>query len=495
MNGRCLLEDCGSTNGTFVNGQRLRERTELRDGDRINLHEVALRYFLSDDVPLDEDATLKGPAPEFSSTQETDSDLPAFISAANPGQWKDRLQVLLEIIRRLGSSLDDENIPPSVLDLLFKMFPQTETGEIRMVDADGRLQLAAAKSARPPTASVSRAREFNPELVQDTLGAGVGAIHRDAAANGEAVEAESGVSLCAPIIDPTRNVLGVILLDTPADPPGFQDSDLELTALVGVLAGQALSYARAHRRQLEFDRSEQHLAAARTIQHRVLPACRPDIAGYRFCERYEAAEAVGGDCYFYETLPDGRVILGIADVAGKGLSAAMEMVRFSGEVRLRLAVETSLKRALGKLNRFVDDEFAFVTCCICVLDPRSHTLTVANAGHLPPLCRRRGTGVVEQLLCPQGSYPLGVSSDAEFHPVRYQLQRGDFVILYTDGVTEAMNAQGKAYGLNRPGEVIAASNLESIDDCIAELVADVDRYRGTCPRSDDLCIVGLERLL
>src|SRR5690606_21515749 len=135
---------------------------------------------------------------------------------------------------------------------------------------------------------------------------------------------------------------------------------------------------------VRLEKTERELETARAIQLATLPSFRPEVPGYQFFDHYAAAGQVGGDCFFYESLSDGRVIFGLADASGKGLSAAMHIMRFVGEVRLRLATARTFKSALAQINQFTCNCSAagFVTACVCILDPRKHTLAIGNAGHM-----------------------------------------------------------------------------------------------------------------
>ena len=261
-----------------------------------------------------------------------------------------------------------------------------------------------------------------------------------------------------------------------------------------MVAGQALGYSRAHEVVVKHERIERHLNAARTIQLSMLPRETPQLADYSFCNHYIAAERVGGDYYFYEPLANGQIVFGIADASGKGLQASMQIVRFAGEVRLRIATCRTLKTVLEKLNQFVCsfDDSKFITSCICVLDPVKHQLTLANAGHLYPLWFHAQSGTVDKVVTANGGLPLGLDPKEKFHPVRISMKPGDRVVLYTDGISEAMNVDLEQYSTERLVEVIAESR-EPLPGLIQQIEQDVVRFRNGQDASDDVCVMGLER--
>jgi phosphoserine phosphatase RsbU/P len=197
--------------------------------------------------------------------------------------------------------------------------------------------------------------------------------------------------MCAPLLGRLQEPLGIIYVDTNDPYERFNADDLEVLLSVTATAGQALEYAAAHQAKLHLDRRERELATAREVQLHFLPQTPPQIPGYRFFGHYASAEEVGGDYYGYQPLSDGRTAISLGDVSGKGISAALIMARLCSEVRYRLATAASLRDAFHQLN----DEFAkpendtwFVTFVLCALDNRAHLLSLFNAGHMSPICRR-----------------------------------------------------------------------------------------------------------
>jgi len=496
VRGKFYVEDAGSTNGTFVNGVRIKDRVTLKDGDRISLFDVPLVFFLDDHQPQQSEQTERFVNNGKFDGVKTDSSMKLLAESVDADVLKQRLDSLIEITRYLGTTLDPEVILPRVMDLLFTMFPQTVSGEIDLVDAKGNLQPVALKLGRDGDSTLLTGPQSHTEMTEGVFRTGEASIHSTAPVDDSSIlDSMYEYSMCVPIVDPAENRLGVMLLVTDEAKSAYRDQDLDMTALVGVLAGQALSFSRAHAQMLNLEKSQREMETARTIQRGLLPSQRPQVTGYAFCDYYATAEKVGGDFYFYQTLPDSRVIVGIADAAGKGLGAAMHVVRFAGEVRFRLATSSSLKAALSDINRFVYDvsDGTFITCCVCVIDPQQHEVSVVNAGHMAPLRRHGVTAKIESLECPRGSMPLGVDPDTEFHPTRFKLKPRDSVLLYTDGASEAMNEAQELYGIERLTQTLAASH-GSVNDCVDAVVADVFAFRDGYRASDDTCIVSFGRM-
>jgi phosphoserine phosphatase RsbU/P len=231
------------------------------------------------------------------------------------------------------------------------------------------------------------------------------------------------------------------------------------------------------------------------VQRGFLPSAAPRIPEYDFFEFYEPANQLGGDYYDYVELPGGRLAVVVADVSGKGISASLLMAKLSAETRYCLASEPSPAQAVGRLNRaFCQSgwEDRFVTMVLAVLEPRRHEVTVVNAGHLPPLLRR-GPGMVEAGGEAESRPPPGVDQDVDYLQCVFPLAAGDSVVLYTDGITEAMNAHDELYGTQRLLTLLG-SQLDGISPLGRRILDDVKRFVGARPQSDDMCLTCFGRV-
>ncbi len=305
--------------------------------------------------------------------------------------------------------------------------------------------------------------------------------------------------LVAPLLERLR-LLGLLVLEALPGVPDF--SLIDLDALVGVagmvtLSLQRLSLSHRDEARTQWDRD---LRTAREIQRNFLPILPPEVNGFRVAAAYEPAHEVGGD--LYDVVPCGQdAVLGfIGDVSGKGVSAALVMSRVSSEFR-RLALSgPSPGQLLEQLNRqmwgqWPDD--TFVTAACVRLDAVRRRLTVANAGHVYPLVRRT-TGEVAPVGRASGT-PLGMLIEERYHDEEHGLGPGDSICLMTDGVVEALDADGAERKIWRLCTLLAqagAEPAEQIEALMAEVGRGRDRaasgaYGPATRRADDVTILSL----
>lgn len=238
---------------------------------------------------------------------------------------------------------------------------------------------------------------------------------------------------------------------------------------------------------------QQDLEIARRIQSRLLPP-RPEIAPYDIDCFYQPAGQVGGDFYDFLPMPDGRLGMLVADASGKGLAGALLMVEARAMIRAMASMSGSPREILTAVNRVLLRDLEkgrFVTAFLAMLDPKAHTLTVANAGHTPMLlCREVGQAIVS--VQPKGLV-LGVVPDARFtsgiEEETLNLFPGDRFLLYSDGVTELMNPVAEEYGAERLEAFLKKNAHLWSEDVIQALTQALEHHQAGQAQSDDITIV------
>jgi serine phosphatase RsbU (regulator of sigma subunit) len=295
---------------------------------------------------------------------------------------------------------------------------------------------------------------------------------------------------------PPNGLMGVVQVDSRDINPGFTQADLEVLAGVAGQAAQAIEQALAHDERVAREQLARDLELAHRVQQGLLPSRPPELPGYEVFDFYESARHVGGDFFGYVPLADDRLAIVLADVSGKGVSAALLMAALSADVRYCLASESDLRAAVARINESFlrggwDDRFA--TLVVVVLDPRRHVATICNAGHLPGFLRGPSGGVT-MVADGLGGLPLGMADPgACFETCEMPLPPGATLVLFTDGISEALNRDQECYGFDRLEATLQAGGAGAAD-AGRRILADVARHTAGEPQSDDICLVCITRV-
>ena len=500
-NGEFYVQDLGSRNGTLVNNSPIRDRRRLYNNDQIKICDLVLSFHdgdndrpsLSDEGPIQlfEEPISSNTSTIMSTLEVKSSRTGLRVSAVNADT---KLKALLEISRNLGSAISLDQVLPKILDSLFKIFLQADRGFVVLQGPEpGILVPKAMKLRRGDSEDTIR---ISRTIVRKAMDGKEAILSADAASDARFDSSQSIADfrirsmMCAPLLSTDGVAMGVIQIDTLDQRTPFTQDDLELLASVASQAAFAVENAQLHEAALKQKALERDLELAHSVQQGFLPNEPPEITGYEFFNFYVPANQVGGDYFDYIVLPGNRLAIVVADVSGKGVPAALLMAKLSADVKYALVSEAGPTGALTRLNaQFSQSNWAdrFVTMAIAVLDLNRHEVQVANAGHLPPLVRRYEGGV-EPIGIEQVSVPLGVMDDLCCEQVALPLAPGDTVVMFTDGISEAMNMNNDLYGLGRISEQVGGS-ANSVKQLGDQILQDVKRFVGKRSQSDDMCLL------
>ena len=235
------------------------------------------------------------------------------------------------------------------------------------------------------------------------------------------------------------------------------------------------------------------LEIARDIQLAMLPRGVSDVGGATACGLTRPANTVGGDFYDILPLPDGRVIVTVGDVAGKGSPAALLMALLLAMMRTLVDEGLQSARLLARLNVQIcrhSPGSRFITLFYGLYDPATGALEYVNAGHLPPIIHRRD-GTFERLT--GGNIALGMFEGSTYESHHAALSPGDAIVLYSDGITEAENTAGQAFDDTGLTSMITASGTHEPEQLGRAVLAAVDAHAGDARLGDDLTVVVLSR--
>ena len=214
------------------------------------------------------------------------------------------------------------------------------------------------------------------------------------------------------------------------------------------------------------------------------------IGGWEILGRVVPARQVGGDAFDYFLVDGGRLCFAIADVSGKGVPAALLMSNAQASLRAFCDGRQNVPEAVRHINQSVSRSASgkFITLFYGEFEPATGRLRYTNAGHNYPLVRRRD-GAVEELR--EGGLPLGLFEDAEYRQGDIELEPGDSLLLYSDGISEAMDVRDREFGEDRLTELWKQRGSRRPAGVIEDVLVEVERFRGAAPQSDDMTVVVL----
>jgi len=302
-------------------------------------------------------------------------------------------------------------------------------------------------------------------------------------------------AMAVPLIN-EQKVLGILYTDT-ADPwQRFDEESLKVTATFGnILAAKIINQGLLKERQ-EKEALESELRIASQIQEELMPKVLPMVSGYAFHAFQMQCKMVGGDLYDAALLRDGRVLILLADVSGKGMGAALLASNILSAFRmLRGNSDFDVAEATTRVNAQLHGSSRsgdFATLFLAVLDANSHTLTYVNAGHNSPLLVRND-GKIEYIEAT--GMPIGVFDGVGWESRTVTLAAGDRLLVFTDGIPEAINAAEDFYSDERLEKFTVDHRAEPPDAFATALINDVSNFVGDAPRSDDITLILLQREL
>ncbi len=488
--GAWFVADLGSKNGTFVNGARIGGRTRLQPGDRIVASGVVAVFdpehsqadrrvvFEPDTAPADPgmtvsttlDALLAGRAERIARP------------AGPRGEWLTPVQALLRAGRELAYRRPLPELMKVILDLAVEAVGATR-GVLLTLDR-GSLTPQAWRGEGFRISSAVRDRVVNGKtsiLVRDT------SLDESLRERGSIVTQSVRTLMAAPLQTDDR-VIGLLYVDSPHGVREFDNDDLNLLTVMANVAAIRIERERLAEVEQAERLLEAQLEQAAEIQRRFLPECAPQIEGVDLAGYNAACQTVGGDYYDFLPYPDGRVALVIADVAGKGMPAALLMTSLHATVHA--VAETHLEPAavVCSLNRSLIANCPgnkFVTLFYCVLDPRTGEVVYSNAGHNPPWLIDAG-GTMQPLA--EGGPVLGILSGMQYGEGRATLAPGGALVLYSDGVTEACSPAGEEFE-RQFAAVLREHRREPAGRIVEAVRAAVQGWLCGQPPADDLTLV------
>lgn len=498
--GTFWIEDLGSKNGTKLGTKRIDAPAKIKPGDHLQLGSVHLTFSGTD--------AYSGPP----SARVADVEAPIHLRAVSlddisssgaidtrsfaAGLSQERVANFLQAMDRVGQAL----LAYRPLEDLFQFIVGLAT-DVLKADRTAILLREGSGDDLVAKAVSQTGRGADKEIVVSRTIARLAIEQRQAVLTSDAqsdtrfreqksvIQERIHSAMCAPLWH-DGDVLGLIYVDNVAAPVPFEEADLRLLTFIAHLAAVKIRETENYEAR---QRQEEELKRAATLQQALLPT-EPRIAGcIEIAGRNIPSLDVGGDYFDYVDGLQGKLVVGLGDVAGKGMPAALLMTHLSASVRAQVETERPLVEIMGRLNRSIYQNVRgerFITLVLAEVDTASGALRYVNGGHNPPYLLR-ASGEIESLT--EGGLLLGIMPGAEYAEGSARLDPGDILIFYSDGVTEARSIDEEEYGDERLMAFLRESQRLRPEEMVDLLIQRVREFSRRGKPTDDVTVVVMRR--
>jgi serine phosphatase RsbU (regulator of sigma subunit) len=485
-NGDFFVVDQGSKHGTYVNGERV-QRQKLQRNDRVEFGVRDIAYVI------------------FSPQHATSNTAREFLSQISGIQIStettdlEKLTLFLEAARKLNTIGVLDEILVTLVDTTLKLI-RAERGYVFLKDEEGNLRLAAGRNSKGE--ALLDDKTISHSILDEALKSNSEFLFTDTSQSLDLAVRQSIVAydlrtvICMPLRKPqvqttreapgvsanTQEVTGALYLDSRFASRDISSVSHDILRVIATEAASLIENARLVQAEEVSRRYQQELAIAASIQQRLMAVTIPEVPYAKMRGRNLSCKEIGGDFFDVVNTDDGLAVV-LADVSGKGVSAAVLASTLQGMVYAHLHARMPLTDIMTSVNRFftqkhLGEKYATV---IITRVRRDGELEYVNCGHVPPLLVSG-----DQVMRPQhGNLPVGLLADAQYESDRVHLKPGDRFILVTDGVTEAENAHGEFYD-NERLEAVAAKT-----PTLEDIFASVSAFCAGNPLGDDCTVVEL----
>ncbi len=444
--------DTGSKHGTLVNTRRISEPTRLHPGDQILVGRTILSFNGAPTIPVEliDSPLAAGPGTKIlpvtqlrsSSTPNLDSGEMTW-GRSGAGAPAAALRIIGKADEELVFHRPLPEILERIMDLAHEAVPY-ERGVLMLLQGDQLVKQAV----RVPKSDALEGIRLSTTITDRVIHKQESILTSDAQKDipGESIVVQQIRSLmCVPLWD-NREAIGLLYVDSRHQAGLFTEIDLKVLTHLANVAAVKIENARLFEHALAAEAMKQELETAAEIQNHLLPGDGPTIPGFQLDGISRPCRAVGGDYFDYIPLPEGRLAFAVGDVAGKGMPAALLMCSLQASLHALTDQNFSPEETTARLNRLLCRKIPanrFVTFFFGILDPGTHTLIYANAGHNPPAVLRADGGL--QRLAPGGTH-LGFFDASTYRSGQVMFEPNDFLVCYSDGVTEARSPAGEEFG-------------------------------------------------
>ena len=409
-----------------------------------------------------------------------------------------RFALLYQLSQTFNSSLDLDEVLDRVMDEVIDAIG-AERGFVALREEDGELDFRCARGIDQTTIDHPEF-QISRGVVEEVAQNGTAVLTSDAQQDDRfsARQSVMGLGLRSIICVPLKlkdRLLGVIYVDNRLFAGIFTNESLELLNAIAASAAIAIENARLYQVAVEKGRMERELQMAYRVQASLIPVGTPQIPGWEFAASWQPAREVSGD--FFDFIPCGNGCMGvlIADVTDKGMPAALIMAMTRSILRSSLDQAESPAEGIAKANNLICSDSTIgmpVTAFYGVIDPQKDELAYVNAGHNPPLLYRTGESQPKALT--RTGMLMGFMDDAVYEGDAIQVNPGDFIVLYTDGITDATNEHQASYGMERFKAAIQENKDQPTERILSAIKESIQDFIGSTAPYDDITLLIARRL-
>ncbi len=487
-----ILQDLKSINGTKVNGKLVNSQ-KLEPGDLLEICKA--KYKFNDPVGLQVSSAKGVHELNMFSRSGDVSPTGTFIDGNKSRFFKydelenhskqdllQKLMLMTSVAQDISSSLSLEQLMIKLMDKILALNPNTDSCIIVLRDKDNVY--------RPHHIRYSSDQKvpYHDLFVHEALKTPAGMIKNISVKIAESSNKQS--IMIAPVVY-LEDMLGFIQMQSKLNSAFYINEDLSMIRAIASQVASAIATAKMHDEILQQQRIQQDLEIAQRVQLNFLPNTSPNVKGYELTSTYVPALQVGGDFFNYIHKKDDLFVT-IGDVSGKGIPAALVMAKLTSEIKFLCTSHSNPAKVFSIVNKAFDKECSddfFATSLLLKIDIKTGRVAFVNAGHHAPIIIKN-TGGLEEI--EGGDIPLGTMPDTEFSLIETQLDHGDFMVLYTDGVTETVNKRKQELGLDG---LLATLNdkFNNAKEVNKAIVGSIAKFRKQTPQKDDITIITIYR--
>lgn len=317
-------------------------------------------------------------------------------------------------------------------------------------------------------------------------------MSQDPKFSGVKIDGEQRSLVCVPLLVKNR-LVGILAVFNKKDKKEFSEDDKRLLSIIAAQSGQILENARLAEQERSLLSMQEQVRLASNIQMELLPKKAPEIPGYQIAGKSIPAQVVGGDYFVFIAIDEEHLAICLGDVTGKGLPASLLMANTQATLRGQTLLTTSAKECIVRSNKLLYESTSdekFVTLFYGILDFKNHQLCFSNAGHDNPYLLSEGQ---EPRRLKTGGVVLGIMDSFPYEEEVVPLNPGDTLVVYSDGIPEAMNAQQELFSDTKLGALLQQHQSLPAAELIDTIIAAAKAHAGGWPQSDDMTIFVVKR--